>query len=30
MALIDPAHAGHDAAHRWFDAEGKSAWACVR
>jgi len=27
IALIDPAHVGHDAAHRWFDAEGKVAWA---
>ena len=27
IALIDPAHVGHDAAHRWFDAEGKDAWA---
>lgn len=27
IALIDPAHISHDAAHRWFDAEGKDAWA---
>jgi len=27
IALIDPAHVGHDAAHYWFDAEGKAAWA---
>lgn len=27
VALIDPVHVGHDAAHRWFDAEGKAAWA---
>ena len=27
IALIDPAHVGHDAAHRWFDAEGSAAWA---
>lgn len=27
IALIDPAHVGHDAAHRWFEAEGKAAWA---
>lgn len=27
IALIDPAHVGHDAAHHWFDAEGKPAWA---
>lgn len=27
IALIDPMHVGHDAAHHWFDAEGKAAWA---
>lgn len=27
IALIDPAHVGHDAAHRWFEAEGRDAWA---
>lgn len=27
VALIDPAHVGHEAAHRWFDAHGKTAWA---
>jgi uncharacterized protein len=27
IALIDPAHVGHDAAHRWFEAEGGRAWA---
>jgi uncharacterized protein len=27
IALIDPAHVGHDAAHRWFEAEGRQAWA---
>jgi toxin-antitoxin system PIN domain toxin len=27
IALIDPAHVGHDAAHRWFEAEGHRAWA---
>jgi len=27
IALIDPAHVGHDAAHRWFEAEGRRAWA---
>jgi toxin-antitoxin system PIN domain toxin len=27
IALIEPAHVGHDAAHRWFEAEGKRAWA---
>lgn len=27
IALIDPSHVGHDAAHRWFEEEGRSAWA---
>lgn len=27
IALIDPAHVGHDAAHRWFAADGRVAWA---
>ena len=27
IALIDPAHVGHDAAHRWFAAEGRADWA---
>jgi toxin-antitoxin system PIN domain toxin len=27
IALIDPVHVGHDAAHRWFEAEGAAAWA---
>lgn len=27
IALIDPAHVGHETAHQWFDAEGKAAWA---
>ncbi len=27
IALIDPAHVGHDAAHSWFDEEGHVAWA---
>jgi len=27
IALIDPAHVGHDAAHRWFEAQGRAAWA---
>ncbi len=27
IALIDPTHVGHHAAHRWFDLEGKAAWA---
>ena len=27
IALIDPAHVGHEAAHHWFDAEGRAAWA---
>ena len=27
IALIDPAHVGHDAAHRWFEAEGSRNWS---
>jgi uncharacterized protein len=27
IALIDPTHVGHDAAHRWFEEEGRAAWA---
>lgn len=27
VALIDPAHVQHDAAHEWFAAHGKQAWA---
>jgi hypothetical protein len=27
VALIDPAHVGHDAAHRWFADEGRDSWA---
>ncbi len=27
IALIDPAHVGHDAAHRWFEDQGRRAWA---
>ena len=27
IALIDPTHVGHDAAHRWFDATGAASWA---
>lgn len=27
IALVDPAHVGHDAAHRWFEEEGHRAWA---
>ena len=27
VALIDPAHVGHDAAHLWFQAEGRRSWA---
>lgn len=27
IALIDPAHVQHDAAHEWFAAHGKQAWA---
>ncbi len=27
IALIDPAHISHDAAHCWFDTAGKTSWA---
>lgn len=27
VALIDPAHVGHDAAHRWFKETGGESWA---
>jgi uncharacterized protein len=27
IALIDPAHIHHDAAHEWFASVGKKAWA---
>jgi toxin-antitoxin system PIN domain toxin len=27
IALIDPAHVSHDAAHRWFETVGREAWA---
>lgn len=27
IALIDPAHVQHDAAHQWFVALGRRAWA---
>jgi toxin-antitoxin system PIN domain toxin len=27
IALIDPAHIDHDAAHRWFEDRGQAAWA---
>jgi len=27
IALIDPAHVGHDAAHFWFEREGGKDWA---
>jgi uncharacterized protein len=27
IALIDPAHVGHDAAHRWFEEQGRETWA---
>lgn len=27
VALIDPNHVGHDAAHRWFSDHGSSGWA---
>ena len=27
VALIDPAHVQHDAAHDWFARQGKKSWA---
>ena len=27
VALIDPAHVQHDAAHEWFAVRGQQAWA---
>lgn len=27
IALIDPRHVQHDAAHEWFEAQGRHAWA---
>ncbi|HUN64074.1 MAG TPA: TA system VapC family ribonuclease toxin [Candidatus Sulfotelmatobacter sp.] len=27
IALIDPVHIHHDAAHAWFEATGKRSWA---
>jgi toxin-antitoxin system PIN domain toxin len=27
IALLDPAHVGHDAAHAWFEHEGRLDWA---
>lgn len=27
IALIDPAHVQHDAAHEWFAVRGRRAWA---
>jgi uncharacterized protein len=27
IALIDPVHIHHDAAHAWFETKGKKAWA---
>jgi uncharacterized protein len=27
IALVDPQHVAHEAAHSWFDAEGRSDWA---
>ena len=27
IALIDPAHVAHEAAHRWFETRGQNAWA---
>lgn len=27
IALMDPVHIAHDAAHRWFDEAGRHEWA---
>lgn len=27
IALVDPAHVQHDAAHAWFERQGAQAWA---
>lgn len=27
IALIDPAHVAHEAAHRWFETDGHADWA---
>lgn len=27
IALVDPAHVQHDAAHTWFAKQGRKAWA---
>lgn len=27
IALIDPTHVGHDAAHKWFGETGAASWA---
>jgi hypothetical protein len=27
IAMIDPTHVGHEAAHRWFHATGAASWA---
>ena len=27
IALIDPAHVGHDSAHQWFRTTGSASWA---
>ena len=27
IALVDPAHVQHDAAHEWFARQGHKAWA---
>jgi toxin-antitoxin system PIN domain toxin len=27
IALLDPAHVSHDAAHHWFETRGRAAWA---
>ncbi len=27
IALVDPAHIGHDMVHNWFDRQGSRSWA---
>jgi toxin-antitoxin system PIN domain toxin len=27
IALVDPTHISHNAAHDWFDTEGRDSWA---
>jgi toxin-antitoxin system PIN domain toxin len=27
IALVDPTHAAHESAHRWFDSIGRFSWA---